>query len=173
MKKLLLPIILAVVGTGGGVGAALVLKPEPEPEEAAETVACLPGEQHDGLDAHEEAPLPAAAATDEAEVEYAELENQFVVPVVSGEEIAAMVVISLSVEVPIGTVETVYLAEPKLRDAFLQDMFNHANIGGFSGNFTTTNNMRILRTELLASARKVIGETARDILIIDMVRQDI
>ena len=175
MKKLLLPILLLVIGTGSGVGAALLLKPPPEPEEdhaeAAAPVECLPGEHGPEM---AEAPLPEAAApADITEVEYAELSNQFVIPVLSDDEVAAMVVISISIEVPSGLTDTIYGTEPKLRDAFLQKMFDHANIGGFSGNFTSTNNMRILRGDLVKSARAIVGDVARDVLITDIVRQDL
>lgn len=175
MKKLLLPIILLLVGTGAGVGAGIVLKPEPEPEEemaaAADhgEIACLPGEH--GEVAHEDAPILAPVA--DVEVEYVEMDNQFVVPVIANEEVAAMVVVSLSIEVPTGARDAITGVAPKLRDVFLHAMFDHANIGGFSGNFTSNSNMRVLREDLLREAQGVVGETARDVLIVEIVRQDV
>lgn len=170
MKKLLLPIILLLLGTGSGVGAALVLKPPPEEEDMAGAEACLPTEHVSGDD--HAAPLTLEDTA--IEVEYAKLSNQFIVPVIEDEQVIAMVVISLSVEVPFGGQEVIYSAEPKLRDAMLQVMFNHANIGGFSGNFTTSNNMKGLREDLLQATVEIVGAPgARDILIMDIVRQDI
>lgn len=167
MKKLLLPLLLLLVGTGSGVGAAFLLKSD-EPAEVADAMctcddpdlAALPPE----VEEHTEDPAETT--------EFAKLNNQFVVPVVAAEKIAAMVVLSLSIEVNPGNKEVIYQAEPKLRDAFLQVMFDHANIGGFSGNFTVSTNMRILRQELLRAARNVVGENALDVLILDIVRQD-
>ena len=71
-----------------------------------------------------------------ARPEYVKLNNQFVVPVVEDGRVAAMVVLSLSLEVEAGNTEAVYQREPKLRDAFLQVLFDHANVGGFCGSFT-------------------------------------
>ena len=165
MKAFLIPAILALVGTGAGVGAGLVLQPEPEDAEALPSCTCsdLP---NDG----------ALTVTPEPDIgparEYARLNNQFIIPVVEDGRVAALVVLSLNLEVVPGTIETVYSAEPKLRDGFLQDMFNHANIGGFSGNFTEGTTMRALRNSLLQTAQSVIGNDVTDVLIMDIVRQD-
>ena len=85
----------------------------------------------------------------------------------------ALVVASLSVEVTQGMTETVYAREPKLRDVFLQIMFDHANIGGFNGSFTAGQRMDILRSALLDGARSVLGSEARDVLITEIARQDV
>lgn len=169
MKKLLIPFLFLLVGTGSGVGAAFLLKSEePAIETATETCAPSDSAGHTIADAADHMPESLPEVT-----EFAKLNNQFVVPVVSADRIAAMVVISLSIEVAEGNKEVVFQAEPKIRNSFLQVMFDHANIGGFSGNFTSATNMRILRQDLLRSARLIIGENAMDVLILDIVRQDI
>lgn len=162
MKAFLIPVILALVGTGAGVGAGLTFRPAPADLALQDTGPC--GE----IEAEPEEPAPEIGP----EREYARLNNQFVVPILSDGRVSAMVVLSLNLEVVPGSTVTVFAAEPKLRDGFLQDLFDHANIGGFSGNFTEGTNMRALRNDLLQTARSVIGETVTDVLIIDIVRQD-
>lgn len=162
MKAILIPAILALVGSGAGVGAGLVLKADtPEPA-APDSCTC--------------SDLPADMALPEPDIgparEYAKLNNQFIIPVVEDGRVAALVVLSLNLEVVPGALGNVFAAEPKLRDGFLQDMFDHANIGGFSGNFTEGTNMRALRNNLLQTAKSVIGDEVTDILIMDIVRQD-
>ena len=169
MKKLMLPLILLLLGTGSGVGAAFFLKSD-EPEHTADAVCTC--EEADLLAITPEDVASEALETPET-TEFAKLNNQFVIPVVAAERITAMVVLSLSIEVQPGNKEVIFSAEPKLRDAFLQVMFDHANIGGFSGNFTVSTNMRILRQELLRAAKAVVGDNALDVLILDIVRQDI
>ena len=71
-----------------------------------------------------------------------------------------------------GSDAEVYKLEPKLRDEFLQVMFDHANSGGFSGSFTDGANLLLLRKALLESAKGVLRELVSDVLIIDIVRQD-
>ncbi|MEN8917572.1 MAG: flagellar basal body-associated protein FliL, partial [Octadecabacter sp.] len=76
-------------------------------------------------------------------------------------------------EVEAGGQEAVFSHEPRLRDAFLQVMFDHANIGGFNGVFTASSNMRILREALQDAADQVMRGHITDVLIVDIVRQDV
>lgn len=163
----LFPIILAVLGIGGGVGAGLALRPEAPAEQ--NTLAADPcGDMHqpEPKDEAEEAPDPST-------LEYVKLNNQFVIPVVHENRVNALVVISLSVEVEQGYKEEIYSREPKLRDAFLQVFFDHANAGGFRGAFTNSNNMDVLRKALRETAKDTFGSLVTDVLIMEIARQDV
>jgi hypothetical protein len=76
-------------------------------------------------------------------------------------------------EAKTGAREAIYAREPKLRDAFLQVLFDHANTGGFKGAFTDSGTMSTLRTALTEIAQKTIGNQINDVLVIDIVRQDV
>lgn len=145
MIRRLIPLLIALTGLGGGVAAGFALRPPPEPSKA------------------EDPPPPP---------DYAKLNNQFVVPVLAEGRVAAMVILSLSLEIAPGTAESVYAAEPKLRDAFLRVLFDHANAGGFRGSFTDGSNLVVLRQALGETAMAVLGDTVRAVLITDIVRQD-
>jgi len=163
----LFPVILAVIGIGGGVGAGLALRPEASVEQtklSADPCGDVQGQEPD--DAAKEAPDPAT-------LEYVKLNNQFVVPVVQDNRVNALVVISLSVEVEQGYKEEIYSREPKLRDAFLQVFFDHANAGGFRGAFTNSNNMDVLRKALRETAKDTVGSLVTDVLIMEIARQDV
>jgi len=167
MKKLIVPIVLLVLGVGGGVGAGLALKPAPEEEDMVAENPCGDVEHIVEAAVVEDEPVPLELR------EYARMNNQFVVPVVTNDRVSALMVMSLSIEVEIGGREAVFSHEPRLRDAFLQVMFDHANIGGFSGAFTSTSNMRLLREALQEAADEVMNGHISDVLIIDIVRQDV
>ena len=180
MKKLL-PLVLALLGLGGGIGAGLALKPAPEAAVAAgaepHDVAGAEASEHGAAPpgGHGEAGVAAGhggAADAAAEQDYVKLNNQFVVPVVAEGKVSALVVMSVSLQVGAGGRETVFAREPKLRDGFLQVLFDHANAGGFDGNFTTAETLRTLRMGLLEAAQNVLGESVTDVLIVDMMRQD-
>ncbi|MCT4555150.1 MAG: flagellar basal body-associated FliL family protein [Pelagimonas sp.] len=163
----ILPLILALLGTGIGVGAGLFLMPAEAPEQVADhPVECAPSDA-----AHIETAAPKVE--DPADVEYVKLNNQFVIPVVGTEKVESLVVASLSVEVVNGSSETVYSREPKLRDVFLQTLFDHANIGGFQGNFTHGERMEQLRRALLEAATPILGPIVSDVLITEIARQDV
>jgi flagellar protein FliL len=151
MRKLL-PVLLAILGLGAGAGAGLTLRPAADP-------------------AMEEA-MADHAAEPEVPPEYVKLGNQFVVPVVEDGKVSAMVILSLSLEVTTGSTEAIFQREPKLRDVFLQVLFDHANAGGFKGSFTDGSNMVILRRALLETAQATMGDMVKDVLIVDIVRQD-
>lgn len=172
MKKILLPLILLLIGVGGGVGAGLMLVPdEPNPAEMLAANPC--GDPQ--TDAHSE-PAHEVAVDDHGDPianEYAKLNNQFIIPIVEDGAVSSLVVIALNIEVGPGQKDGVFLAEPKLRDAFLQAMFDHANIGGFSGNFTSAQNLRPLREDLVRRAKTIIPNIVKDVLIMDIVRQDV
>lgn len=165
MKKLL-PIILALVGIGAGVGAGIALKPAPVEDMAADPC----GDAQDASQIAEVEPDPVPE--EDSELEYAELSNQLVVPVVRDDLVNSIIVMSLSIEVPTGLAAEVYNREPKLRDAFLQVLFDHANMGGFNGNFTSASNMASLRKSLTLVAKKTLPGVAKDVLISDILRQD-
>lgn len=157
MLQKLFPVALALAGLGGGIAAGLFLRPEDVPTDEAAGV---------------EERADAAAPEGPVEPEYVKLNNQFIVPVVEQGRVSAMVVLALSLEVTTGSTETVYEREPKLRDVFLQVLFDHANVGGFSGSFTDGANLIVLRTSLREAAGLVLGTVVKDVLITDIARQD-
>ncbi|MCO6384761.1 MAG: flagellar basal body-associated FliL family protein [Vannielia sp.] len=170
MKSILLILILALVGVGAGTGAGMMLRPPPE-----EAMMNPCGEDGEMVESHpEEEPMAADTTGEESDPtrEYVKISNQFIIPIVEEGRVASMVVLSLSLEVDAGQAELVFAREPKLRDSFLQVLFDHANSGGFSGNFTTGSKMGRLSQALREVGRKVLGPTLTDVLIIDIVRQD-
>lgn len=148
----LLPLLLALFGLLAGTGAGIFLRPAPEAE--AETA---------------DAPVPRPKP--EQTGEFVRLSNQFIVPVVTDSRVGSLVVLSLSIEMPPGAADRVYAVEPRLRDVFLQVLFDHANAGGFGGTFTAASSMNALREALREAARGLLP-MAQDVLILDIVRQD-
>lgn len=157
MKKLL-PILFLILGGAAGAGAGMFFMPAPTEEKAEESE----GKKQD-----------KAADHDPKTSEYVKLENQFVVPVIEDGDVVSLVVLALSLETVPGMKEEIYKREPKLRDLFLQTLFDHSNLGGFSGSFTSAGNMRTLRMLLLEIAQEHVGDGVIEVLIQDIARQDI
>lgn len=175
MRKLL-PVLLALVGLAMGGGAGFLLRPAlpgtlPNPCGVVAGVVigedgCAPAGDVDEAGEGEGGGDAAALR------EYVKLNNQFIVPVVEDGVVRSLVILSVSLEVASGTSQDVYAVEPKLRDSFLQVLFDHANAGGFEGAFTNANNMEILRVALFEAAGQSLGPKVSDVLIVDIVRQD-
>lgn len=173
----LLPILIVLLGLFGGVGAGFVLKPAAEAQEDGDGIAgAIPGQGTDGAGSDiggAPAPRPAAAPPPPLETrDLTSLANQFFVPVIQQDKVVAMVAMSLTLEVVQGHGDTALSHEPRLRDAFLQVMFDHANVGGFDGVFTQQRNMTALRTALRETGQRLLGVSLIDVLITDIVRQE-
>lgn len=171
MLAKLLPILFLLVGTGGGIGAGLFLMPGPgsggqgsnQGPAGAQGGASAENAQMDGA---------TGDATDPLATEFVKLSNQFVIPVVKNDMIASLVVLTLNLETRVGVSENIYAREPKLRDAFLRVLFDHASMGGFQGDFTNAETLDLLRSALRQVAQKVSGADIIDVLIVDILRQD-
>lgn len=177
MRAILLPLILTVFGLGAGIGAGWFLKPAAVPMKEKADAASLGDKKMEAADAGSSAAdkkKPEKMDEDtNGSSEFVKLNNQFVVPVVSNSSVSSLVVMSLSIEVETGLRELVFQREPKLRDALLQVMFDHANIGGFDGAFTEAGNLDILRSGLTDMARQILPKGVYGVLIIDLARQDL
>ena len=189
--KLLLPVLLAVIGLVGGAAAGWFLKPAPPPEpevcldaggaalppeacpkpEAAADEAAQ-GEPTPEAEGSQGEPTPEAEGDPTDKSEFVKLERQFIVPVMADQKVAAMAIVGLSVEVAPGHVEDVLSREPRVRDALLRVLFDHAYSGGFNGDFTAEYVLRDLRRNLLTATRKVAGPNVRDVLVEEIMRQD-
>lgn len=158
MLKKILPILFLLFGIGAGIGVGFLLRTPPDStEDAQETRSHAKDE----------------SSEESSGFEYIKLNNQFVVPIVEHERVTSLVVLSLSLEAQVGMKEQVYSLEPKLRDAFLQVLFDHANMGGFSGSFTQSDTLSILRDALRDVAQNEFGDSIANVLIIDLARQDV
>ncbi len=164
MRKIL-PVLLLLIGIGAGIGGGIMLKPAAEEAHQSE-----PHEVSDPV--HADTAAPADDEGHEVLPEYVKMNNQFIIPVIRDEKVAALVVMSISIEAMPGGQEAIFQLEPKLRDEFNQVLFEHANAGGFDGVFTSSNKMLILRDSLYEVAHKVAGPVVKGVLISEIVRQD-
>lgn len=174
--KFLMPVVIALLGLGAGVGAGVALKPAPE--EGPADPACAESAEGEGCvaeaapDPFEPKPQPEPQPT--VELKTVPLDKAFVVPVFKAEKIAAMVVLSVAVEVDVAAETAVKDAQPRLRDGYLDVMFRHANSGGFDGAFTEGRKMDDLRAALLAATREMFPEVELGgVLITEIARQDV
>ena len=175
MLRLLLPLVLGLVGLGAGVGAAVVLRPDiaPGPDLASSAPPCGVAADHDA--SYATGGDHAAAGHGEAysNTVFARLSRQFVVPVIEDGRVASMAVMSLTLEVTPELEETVFDREPRLRDGFLRVILDHANTGGFEGTFTSNGAIDAVKTRLMESARSELGTGVKDVLLLDIARQDL
>ena len=163
MKKLI-PLILPLMGVCAGIGAGVYLKAGAAPQAVTAEEHSSAASDHASPD-HKGEPLSPP--------QYVKLNNQFIVPVIEKDQVSSIVVLSISLEVESTDSEGIFAMEPKLRDSFLQVLFDHSNMGGFQGAFTNAAKMASLRRSLLAVAKQVSGDKITDVLITDLARQNV
>ncbi|WP_323035458.1 flagellar basal body-associated FliL family protein [Pararhodobacter sp.] len=175
MKKLM-PILLLLIGLGAGGGAGWFLQPRAEAAAAPADQAGQPAAHGDaGADenaGHATASTTGHYAPPSGDTETVRMPNQFVVPLITEGEVRAMVVIGLALELRVGHGFSLPDKEPRLRAIFLQLLFDHANLGGFDGVFTSGEALLGLRRTLREAARSEIGTDLNDVLITELVRQE-
>jgi hypothetical protein len=156
MMSKLIPLAMLAVGFGAGAATAFFSGP---------TGADQGEQKPDALQPTEEKARPEKS-------EFIKLSNQFVVPIILNEKVSSLVVLSLSLETVPGMREAIYEREPKLRDAILQVLFDHSNMGGFTGAFTKSNSLDLLRTSLREIVQMEFDKGVIEVLITDIARQD-
>ena len=167
----LLPVLLATLGlVAGSVSGYLMRAPDAPAAEASpdDSAEADPAPKADT----ESDTVAARAASGTAALEVVEIDEQFLVPLTDGGRVVALVVLSLGLEVVEGHAAQVSAQEPRLRAAFLNTLFQHANMGGFSGNITDAQTLATLRKALLETARGTIGPEVADVLLMGLVRND-
>lgn len=152
----------------GGIFAGELMRPPPPLPEPGEAEASA---SHS--DAEAEAADHASSAEAEAEEPaWFKFPTQFFVPMIRNGSVDAVMVLTLTVEMPKSSEEYIFHQEHRLRDALLRVLLIHANTGGFEGNFTSDIHLGDLREKLLKTARKTSGDDIRAILIEDIARQE-
>nr|WP_233253459.1 hypothetical protein [Paracoccus binzhouensis] len=113
-----------------------------------------------------------AGAEDESGLDWFKFPNQFFVPIMRNGSPTAIMVLSLTIEMPASARPEIEAQEHRLRDALLNALMIQANTGGFDGNFTAEPALQRLRAALLAAGRKAAGPGVQRILIEDIGRQE-
>lgn len=163
----LIPIVFLVLGMAAGASAALFMEKSGTPSGEEKTAPNSKtsekgteiGPSENGKEGSEEK-------------EYVRLANQFVVPVIERGKIRSLVVLTISIETSPGHQEEIFAKQPKLRDSFLEVLFDYSNTGGFAGAFTNTTALQSLKADLTRVARRELGEFVDAVLIEDIMRQD-
>ena len=169
--------LLVPIGLLGGLAGGHFLAPPP-PEEEVEEQAADHGEDgdHQPMKTKEAGVRPKpkeVAVVDGEPTEYAKITRQFVVPVIEKDRVDSLIVLNIAIEVGQGQSGLIAEHEPKLRDEFLTVLFEHAQSGGFSGEFTKPSVLADLRLSLNESSSRVLGDASRQVLITNIVRQDL
>ena len=171
MQKII-ALVIVLFGVGGGLALGVALRPgdaAPGPDDAAAGAhsAEAAGAGHVGED--------SAGADGEAgaDRDYVKIGRQIIIPIVKGGETQALMLFDLALDVPLSMTERTHAAKPRLRDAFLRELFEMSYTGAFSSTYTDERIIEELRAKLRAAARRVLGNKVAEVLILDIMRQEL
>lgn len=171
MKKILIPLLAAIMGTGGGVGAGLVLRTDVAADDPETATAAHHSDAVQVSDSGDHG--DHAGHGDAMDEGFIKLPGQFTVPVLHDGEVRAMVVLALTIEIDEHERETVTHLLPRFQDAFLSVLFDHARIGGFDGDFTEAVAQEELKRALLKRAGEIVGPIVHGVLVTELARQNV
>jgi hypothetical protein len=103
---------------------------------------------------------------------FIDMERKFVVPLVRGNRVRSLVVVDLRLEVRSAAETRAQELKPKIRDLFLDTLYEMAVAGAFDGDLYSNNVQGEMRARLLEDARRVLQDDATAILIGELLRQD-
>lgn len=183
VKKILMILVPLLAFVAGAVGGDMLHAAKPAAEGAApgngtaEAPEAAAGDTHPpekGAKAEAAAGHGAASegAEGDAALDWFKFPSQFFVPILRNGTPTAIMVLSLTVEMPASARAEIEAQEHRLRDALLNALMIEANTGGFDGNFTSDPAQQRLRAALLAAAQKASGAKVERILIEDIGRQE-
>lgn len=185
MKKILFPILMIVFVVGGVVAGDFVknMGRDSSASDAHKPKSKLDshGKPEKKTDGHGKASKPKKKSKDgghgedaspSGEVSYLKFKRQFVVPVMSNGKIDALVIMNLNLELDSNAPDNTYLLEPKLRDAIMRELLALSNDGVFGKDLTSVETYENIRRTLLSASKGIIPDGIRDILILDMARQE-
>jgi len=179
--KLIVTSLVAIIFVAAGSFAAVVLK---TPSEAAASSAAADAEEHhedDHGDDHAKDDKKKKAKKDDGHGKasssgsssYYKFSREFVVPIMRGGQVNSLVILHISLETDSSTSEKLFSEEPKLRDNIMTTLIGLSNDGRTLEQPTDINNYETIRSMILMNLKDSIDDGIKNVLIVDMAKQNL
>jgi len=164
LQKLLPVIIIAVAGVAGGGGgyfAKTMMSPKATTTDGEDGAHGEAADGHDKKGGH-------GGEENTSSSTYMKFGRQFVVPIVKNGQPKSMVILDINIEVDSSYSEGVYAFEPRLRDAFLARLMALSSEGMLPQMLEDMDKLEYTKATLLEESRKIMGDAALDVLVLDI-----
>lgn len=176
--KLVITSVVAVIFVALGSLAGVILKPSAPAAAAVATDAAgegdYAGDKKDGAD------KKASKKGDKYDKEgassasaYYKFSREFVVPIMRGGQVKSLVILHISLETDTSTADDLFREEPKLRDNIMTTLIELSNDGRTLEELTNVNNYETIRAMILMNLNEAISEGIKNVLIVDVAKQDL
>lgn len=177
--KQIVPSIVALLAISAGGGAAYFVKSGASPK--APSAAHESSGDESGAHA---APKPVKAKKGHgksdkhgdaasSDVTYYKFSREFVVPMIEDDRVQSLVILNLNLEVDTAISQELFSKEPVLRDNIMTTLVKLSSGGRTLNSITDVDNYETLRAMILTNLQNEIPVGIRNVLILDMARQDL
>lgn len=108
-----------------------------------------------------------------SDVIYYKFSREFVVPLMNNGRVKSLVIININLEADASISDDLFAMEPKLRDNIMATLIALSNDGVTLEEITDVNSYETIRTMILLNLEKVVSSGIRNVLILDMAKQDL
>jgi len=179
--KLIVTSLVAIIFVAAGSFAAIVLKSpsEASASQVEKSADDYPSDDHG--DDYEKADKKKKAKKDDGHGKkattgsnaYYKFSREFVVPIMRGGQVKSLVILHISLETDTSTSEKLFSEEPKLRDNIMTTLIGLSNDGRTLEQPTDINNYETIRSMILMNLQDSIDSGIRNVLIVDMAKQNL
>ena len=177
--KLIITSVIAIIFVALGSIAGVALKP------AVEVAASTTGESGDKAEGDYAADKKASDKKDakkgdgydsgssSGDSAYYKFSREFVIPIMRGGQVRSLVILHISLETDESTADDLFSEEPKLRDNIMTTLIALSNDGRTLEELTNVNNYETIRAMILMNLQDAISDGIRNVLIVDVAKQDL
>lgn len=166
MKSLIFPILALLVGLGVGLGGGLLLSGDSEVDPVADA-------ENNSDEVADASPPPAGSVDPTDPDSFFVIPGQFIVPIVRGDDVDSLVLISVGLSTTPETRLGLVQLEPRLRAVFLDALFDLSSLGGLDGDITAPAWRDSVSMVLHNAALDLIGATVSSVHLLEVSKQSV
>lgn len=106
-------------------------------------------------------------------VEYFKFSREFVVPIMRESRVDSLVILNINLEVDANEIQRLFSMEPKIRDNIMTTLIELSNDGVTLDSIATLKNYESIRATVLLNLQTILPDGIRNVLIVDMAKQDL
>ena len=176
--KLIITSIVAIVFIAVGSFAGVMVKPAMEVSASSESVeaegdygAEKSGDYAGDKKAKKDDKYDKSESSGDSA--YYKFSREFVVPIMRGGQVKSLVILHISLETDNATANNLFTEEPKLRDNIMTTLIELSNDGRTLEELTNVSNYETIRSMILMNLNEAISEKIKNVLIVDVAKQDL
>jgi flagellar basal body-associated protein FliL len=106
-------------------------------------------------------------------VEYFKFTREFVVPIMRESKVDSLVILNINLEVDASLAPKLFAMEPKVRDNIMTTLVELSNDGSTLEAIANLENYESIRASVLKNLKVILPDGIRNVLIVDMAKQDL